>query len=326
MSTSSVSRALSDHPHISEETKLKVREAVQKLGYRYNALAAALRNSRSNTIGLIVPRISMYFQSAVITAIQNKLHTYGYNTIICQSNESPDLERDLVKLLQASRVEGIIVSCSVHTEDFSHFSDSLNGRIPLVFYDRVPANFPAHRIKGDEYRGAFLATSHLIEQGCKRIALIGGPLSCGQHQERFSGYKGALQKHDLVFDDTITYFHELTWENASRTCKSIFDSSNVPDGIFACNDTTALAILEFAEKNGINVPKDLKIVGYSNDNRANISHPSISSVEQYPHDMGEQAAILMMDLIQNKINPGKNFISLTTPVELIKRSSSAIVA
>lgn len=324
MSVSTVSRALSDHHHISEETKVKVNDAVKKLGYKYNALAAALRNSRSNTIGLIVPRISMFFQAAVITAIQNTLHNYGYNVIICQSNESPDLEKELVKLLHASRVEGIIISCSVHTEDFYHFNDSLQGDIPLIFYDRVPNNYPAHKIKGDEYFGAFQATTHLIEQGCKRIAHIGGLLSCSQYLERFEGYKAALKKHNLTFDDSLVYFHELTRENGLNTCKSLWNDKVKPDGIFASNDTTALAIIEYAKKNDINVPDNLKVVGYSNDNRVNISSPSITSVEQFPHEMGEQAANLMMDILQKKVNPGRSFISLTTPVELIKRASSGV--
>lgn len=325
MSFSTVSRALSDHHHISEDTKVKVREAAQRLGYKYNALAAALRNSKSNTIGLIVPRISMFFQSAVITAIQNKLHQYGYHVIICQSNESPDLEVELVNLLNASRVEGIIVSCSIKTEDFSHFGDTIKGNIPVVFYDRVPHNYPAHKIKGDEYQGAFLATTHLIEQGCKRVAHIGGPLLCNQYQERYDGYRDALKKCDLSFDNDLVFFHELNRENALQTCELLFNNKESrPDAIFASNDTTALSVIEFAKAHNITIPDQLKIVGYSNDNRTTISHPTITSVEQFPHEMGEQAANLMMDLLENRVNPGRSFISLTMPVELIKRASSGI--
>jgi LacI family transcriptional regulator len=324
MSISTVSRALNDYHHISEETKIKVRATAERLGYRHNALAAALRNSKSKTIGLIVPRISMSFQSAVITAIQNKLYTYGYNVIICQSNESPKVEIEMVKLLLSSRVEGIIISCSINTEDFSVFNDILQEEIPLIFYDRVPSNFTAHKIKGDEYFGAFQATSHLIEQGCKRIAHIGGLLSCHQYLERFEGYKGALKKYDLSFSESLIHFHELTRENALKTCQELLGGEVKPDGIFASNDTTALAVLEFARNNDISVPNELKVVGYSNDERVSISRPSITSVEQFPHEMGEQAVVLMMNLIQRKVDPGRSYISLTTPIELIKRESSEV--
>ena len=322
MSVSTVSRALSDHHHISDQTKAKVNEAALALGYRYNALAAALRNSRSNTIGLIVPRISMFFQAAVITAIQNTLYGYGYNVIICQSNESIDMEKELVNLLHGSRVDGLIVSCSIKTEDFTHFTDSAKGEVPVIFYDRVPGNHPSHKIKGDEYSGAFMATNHLIEQGCKRIAHIGGPLTCVQYQERFEGYKAALKKHQIVFDEGLTVFHELNKQNALQSCETLFSGSKSPDGIFTSNDTSALAVVEFAKEQKIAIPKQLKIVGYSNDSRTEISNPTITSVEQFPHNMGEQAANLMMDILQGRVGSGRGFISLTTPVELIKRTSS----
>lgn len=322
MSTASVSRALSNYPHTSDKTKEKVKEAAQKLGYRYNALAAALRNNKSNAIGLIVPRISMFFQGAVITAIQNKLHAYGYNVIICQSNESPEVEKKLVELLYASRVEGLIVSSSIHTVDFSHFKKTLNGEIPIVFYDRVPMNFQGHKIIGDDFLGAYKATTHLLEQGCKHIVHIGGLLTCSLYQERFKGYKEALKDGNIDFDDRLVYFQELNWSNAFIACKAIFEQEITPDGIFSSNDSTALAVIKFAKENNIRVPEDLKVVGYSNDNRANISYPTLSSVEQFPNEMGKKAAILMMDLLNEKGKYSKNYISQVIPVDLIKRASS----
>jgi LacI family transcriptional regulator len=321
MSIASVSRALNDHPHISDKTKDKVKAAAKKLGYRYNALAAALRNSRSKTIGLVVPRISMSFQSAVITAIQNKLHTYGYNLMICQSNESPELEKKLVNLLMAAQVEGLIISCTLYTQDYSVFENSVTGAVPIVFYDRVPIGKPFHRVVGDEFKGGYDVTQHLIEQGCKRIAHISGSLSCSIYQERFNGYKQALKDNDIEFDEGLVVFHELNKENTFISCKNLFDGNKNPDAIFACNDTAALAVLEFAKERNISVPRELKISGYANDNRTEISVPNITSVEQFPHLMGEQAAKLVMDLIQ-ATGTHENFISLTTPIELIKRTSS----
>jgi len=322
MSVSSISRALSDHPHISEETKIKVRAAAEKLGYRYNALAAALRSSRSKTIGLIVPRISMPFQSAVITAIQNRLHTYGYNVMICQSNESPELEKKLVDLLLAIQVEGLIVSSTLYTKDYSIFDRSSLGSIPVVFYDRVPKDKACHKIVGDEFNGGYQVTKHLLEQDCRRIAHISGPLSSSIYQHRLSGYKEALNEYGVEYNEDLVFFHELNRENTFISCDKLFKSAIIPDAIFACNDTSALAVIEYAEKNNISVPQDLKVSGYSNDNRAEISRPKITSVEQFPHLMGDGAAKLIMDLIQSTEN-SKSYISLTTSIELIKRESSA---
>lgn len=326
MSPSSVSRALSDYAHTSDETKEKVRAAAEKLGYRHNSLASGLRKNKSNIIGLIVPRISMPFQAAIITSIQNELQEFGYNAIVCQSNESPEVEKKMVEILYGFRVEGIIISSSIYTEDFSHFRDTLRDEIPLVFYDRVPVNFQAHKIKGNDYEGAFEATSHLIDQGCKRIVHVGGVQTCSIYSDRFLGYKDALKKANIPFDKKYVFFQELTWPNAIKVCEAVFDKKNkncYPDGMFLSNDTTALAVISYAKKHNISVPNELKVIGYSNDDRVNISEPSLSSVEQFPYDMGKESAKLMMDLIQKKIKPGKNFISITTPIELKVRKSSS---
>ncbi|MFD3001998.1 LacI family DNA-binding transcriptional regulator [Pontibacter toksunensis] len=322
VSVSTVSRALSNHPHISEETKVRVRELVEKHDYRHNALASSLRNSRSNTIGLILPRLSQYFPSTVATAIQNKLHAYGYNLMICQSNDSPAMEKELVNVLYASRVEGLIVSSALHTADFSHFNIFSKSRIPLVFYDRVPTNYDAHKVEGDDYSGGYQMTLHLLQQGCRRIAHIGGPLTCSIYQNRYKGYLNALKEYDVLLDDDLVFFHELTKENAQKTCDVIFSKAALPDAIFACNDTTAIAVLEYAKKRHIRIPEDLMLTGYSNDPRTEIITPAITSVEQFPYEVGGQAATLMMDLLQHKIEENNNYVSITTPVELIKRASS----
>jgi LacI family transcriptional regulator len=322
LSPSTVSRALKDHPHINKETKRKVKEVAAKLGYKYNAMAASLRNSRSNTIGLIIPRISKYYQSAVITAIQNKLHEYKYNVMICQSNESVELEKELVHALYASRVEGLIVSSTLNTVDFSHFDIFSNSNRPLVFYDRVPADYAGNKVQGDDLQGGYLATRHLLELGCRRIAYIGGLTSCNLYRQRYNGYIQALKEYNLAPDASLLYFHDLTAENAARTSRKIFAEQPYPDGVFACNDTTAMAIVQYAKQLGIRVPEELKIVGYSNDPLAQIIDPAITSVEQYPYKVGEQSAIMMMNLIQQKPNPGKQFLNLDIHVSLIKRNST----
>ncbi|MFT2007151.1 LacI family DNA-binding transcriptional regulator [Pontibacter sp. 13R65] len=325
LSVSTVSRALNDHPHISQETKQRVREAVEKLDYRHNALAASLRNSRSNMIGLIAPRITMYFQSTVITAIQHKLHEYGYNLMVCQSNDSPAIEQELVGVMYASRVEGLIVSSTLYTEDFSHFDIFNRANIPLVFYDRVPRDYLAHKIQGDDYQGGYQTTRHLLEQGARQVAYITGPLSCKLYSDRYEGYKDALREFKVPLDESLIYCHELNKENALQTCRMLFSGDKHPEAIFAGNDTTAVAVVQFAKEKGIAVPQALKVTGYSNDSRTEIIEPSITSVEQFPYEVGVQAASLMMELLEQKLKPNQSYISLTTPIELVKRQSSGVV-
>lgn len=318
---STVSRALKDHPFISQETKDKVKKVAARLGYRRNALAAGLRNSHSNIIGLIVPRISMYFQSAVITAIQNTVHSMGYELIICQSNDSYKQETELVNALYSSRVEGLIVSCTMYTTDFSHFKIFTDNQIPLVFYDRVPKNFPAHIIRGDDFEGGFLGGKHLLDRGCKDIAFINGVLSCNLYQDRLEGLKAALKEAKMPLKKHRFFSHELTAANAEKTCEKIFSKKPFPDGIFCANDTTAIVALQYAKKIGIKVPQELKILGYSNDPRSEIISPALSSIEQFPAEMGEKTAKTMLDLIHKKNYPKKTTESIT-PAQLVVREST----
>lgn len=322
LSRSTVSRALQNHPHVSAKTKKIVDETAKKLGYQYNAVAASLRKNNSKTIGLIVPRISRYYQSTVITAIQNKLHEDKYNLMICQSNESPELERELVNALYASRVDGLIVSTTIHTTDFSSFDIFAESSRPLVFFDRTPKSYPAHKIQGDDYQGGILATEHLLSQGCRRIAHIGGAQTCNIYRDRYEGYRDALAKCNIEPDDEIVFFHDLTRENAAKTFDKLFALSDHPDAIFAGNDTVALAAMEYIKKRGMDLPQDLKVVGYSNDPLTKVVQPSITSVEQHPYEVGVQSASLMLDLVRQRIRPGKNFISVTIPVELAEKQSS----
>jgi LacI family transcriptional regulator len=264
----------------------------------------------------------MYFHSSVITAIQNKLHDEGYSLVICQSNESVEIEKELVNTLFASRVEGLIVSATLYTTDFSHFDIFPNSNIPLLFYDRIPKNYSAHVIRGDDYRGAYQATSHLLQQGCKKISFICGPLSCNLYASRYDGYKEALDKFQVPLDEELVFFQELTEENATEAGKKIFSEKSRVDAVFACNDTSAIAIAKYAKQLKIKIPRDLKIVGYTNDPRTEIIEPAITSVEQYPQEVGLQAAGLMIDILKQKIKPGKSFISVTTPIDLIMRGST----
>ncbi|TAM93552.1 MAG: LacI family transcriptional regulator [Chitinophagaceae bacterium] len=318
---STVSRALKDHPFISQETKDKVKKVAARLGYRRNALAAGLRNSHSNIIGLIVPRISMYFQSAVITAIQNTVHGMGYDLIICQSNDSYKQEMELVNALYGSRVEGLIVSCTMYTTDFSHFKIFTENQIPLVFYDRVPRNFPAYIIRGNDYEGGYLGGKHLLERGCKDIAFINGVLSCNLYLDRLEGLRAAMKEAKVPLKKNRVFSHELTVANAEETCKKIFSRKPYPDAVFCANDTTAIVALQYAKMLEIKVPQEFKVLGYSNDPRSEIISPALSSIEQFPAEMGERTAKAMLDLIHKKNYPKKAVESIT-PAKLVSREST----
>lgn len=322
LSVSTVSRALNDHPNISAQTKEKVKKMARKLGYRPNAMAAGLRNNKSRTIGLVVPRISMFFPATISTVIQNKLREHGYNLLICQSNDSYEQEVALATTLYSARVDALAVSATLYTTDFSHFDVFKDNHIPLVFFDRVPKEYNVKVIKGDDLLGGFTATQHLIEKGCSDIVHISGPLTCNLYVERVAGYKKALQQNRIPFKKSRIFYQELSRENALKTCEKIFSRQPYPDGIFASNDTTAITILEYCRKINLRVPQDIKIVGYSNDPRAEIITPSITSVDQCPVMMGERVVASLMELLQLPKLTTQRYSQEIIPIRLVNRASS----
>jgi DNA-binding LacI/PurR family transcriptional regulator len=326
LSPATISRALNNGTYVKAETKKRVLDMAEKLGYRRNLMASSLRNNKTNTIGLMVPRISMFFHAEVITTIQNELHKLGYNLIICQSNDSLQMEKELANIMFSSRVDALIVASTLQTEDFSHFDVFVNNNIPLVFYDRVPTQpYKATVVKGDDFRGGYLSTQHLLELGCKKIAHLSGPLTSNLYIDRSTGYKKALTQYNIPINEDLIFYQELTYENARKAMEKIFEGENKPDAVFTSNDTSAIAVLEFAREHNIAVPEKLKIVGYSNDSRTEIIRPSITTIEQSPILVGTKVVEELIKKLTAKINETDIAIEneiTTIPVLLIRRMST----
>lgn len=324
LSPATISRALNNHPYVKEKTRNDVMEMATKLGYRRNHMASGLRSNTTRTVGLIVPRVSMFFHAEVITTIQNDLHKHGYALIICQSNDSLSMERELTETLYASRVDALIAACTLQTVDFSHFDKFVDHNTPVIFYDRVPVeSYRATLVKGDDFNGAYMATRHLIDAGCKRIAHISGPLTSNLYQDRAAGFSQAMKDHNLTVEPVLVFHQELTHENALKAMHQLFSGKTGPDALFADNDTSAIAAIGYAKEKGIAVPDKLKIAGYSNDPRTAIITPSVTSVEQFPHLVGKRIVETLIDLLKDETEDSiYKTEPLIIPVELISRAST----
>jgi len=200
ISPSTVSRALKDHPDLNTDTKKAVNELASKLKYQPNAVALSLKNSRSNTIGIIIPEIVHYFFSSVISGIEDVASQKGYTVIICQSNESYDREVANAKALLSHRVDGILISISKETQSFDHFLNLQEGGIPLVFFDRIAPQISADQVIIDDKEASCRATRHLIEAGCKRITHFAGPQNLLIGLNRLQGYLDAHKEANLPVD------------------------------------------------------------------------------------------------------------------------------
>lgn len=296
ISPSTVSRALKDHPDINSDTKKAVNELANKLKYQPNAVALSLKNSRSNTIGIIIPEIVHYFFSSVISGIEDIASQRGYTVIICQSNESFDREVANAKTLLSHRVDGILISISKQTNTFTHFQNLQEGGIPLVFFDRIAPGINADQVIIDDIEASYDATRHLIENGCKRIAHFAGPQSLLIGRNRLQGYINALTEAGLPVDNRLIIQAD-TFEKARNTVGQMLDSGIVPDGIFAVNDMTAIGAMQTIQKRGLRIPEDVSIVGFSDGYLSGVTDPHLSSVDQHGYEMGTMAAEMLFKRI-----------------------------
>lgn len=320
ISVSTVSRALKDHPDISIKTRQAVKELAKLLGYKPNLIALNLKHSKTNTIGLIVPEVEHHFFSKVINGIEEVAYENNYNVIVVQSNESYMREVLNTQTLIANRVDGVLVSFSKETQDYSHFQQMVDYEIPIVFYDRTIEGFHADSVVCDDYSGAYNAVNHLISKGCKRIALYSSPQHMLIGRNRFEGYKAALKKNNIEFNKDLIYACD-TIESAMKISKSVLKKQDRPDGIFAVNDHTAVGVLKVAKELGIKIPQELKVVGFENSRSATICEPELTSVDQFGFNLGKKSAELLLKRIKEADFDYKP-ISLKLKTELIVRESS----
>lgn len=303
ISPSTVSRALKNHPDISQDTKDSVNKYAKDFNYKPNALALSLRMSKNNTIGVIVPEIIHYFFSSILSGIEQIANQEGFNVILCQSSENYEKEIRNTQALIASRVSGVLACLSKHTTNYDHFQEIIESDIPLVFFDRICIGINTDRVVVDDYTGAFSAVEYLIQTGCKRIAFYSSPLHLEISKNRRNGYLDALRKYNLPVDESLIRVCD-TREEAIIITPEILDRPNRPDGFFAINDHCAAGILHAAKLAKLQVPQDISIFGFSDGELAKACDPMLSTVEQHGFEMGKNAAQLLLDKI-NGITHGQ---------------------
>ncbi|WKN46258.1 LacI family DNA-binding transcriptional regulator [Tunicatimonas pelagia] len=299
ISISTVSRALRDHPRISRTTKQAVQALAKELDFQPNPLAMNLRMQRTQTIGVIVPKISYAFYASAITGIEAVAIGEGYNIVICQSNESYEQEVANIKSLLLSRVDGIIVSLAGETKQYDHFQEVLNRGVPLVFFNRVCPELSVSQVIIDNFLAAAQAVSFLIQHGCQRIGLLAGPSSVEISNERLRGYQQTLAQHQLPFDPNLVAHCDYSEADGYDQTVRLLQLSNPPDAIFAVSDRLAIAALQALRDYGIRIPQDMALVGFNNDPVTAVVSPSLTTIDQNPEQMGETAAHLLFQQLRD---------------------------
>lgn len=321
VSPATVSRALKDSPSISTATRKKINALAEKLGYRHNTFASSLRLQKTHTIGVIVHELNSYFITSVLAGIEKIATEAKYNLIIVHSAENFKLEVANARNLFHKRVDGVIASLSFDTENLDHFKQFEDRNIPVIFFDRVFENSNSTKVIIDNCQAGYDATTHLIQQGCKRIAHITSSLKRNVYSERMKGYKQALIDNKLKFDEKLVVVDGFTEEDALRSAKRILAMKPLPDGIFITNDFCAAVVMQALKDEGIKIPEDIAIVGFNNDVISKVISPKLTTINYPGFEMGQVAARHLINHLH-----GIWDIKLTNTViikaELIIRDSS----
>jgi len=319
--TSTISRALRDHPSISVTMKKKVLELAKLRNYQVNSMAANLRSGKSMTIGVVVPHINRDFFANVISGIEEVAKKEGYSVVICQTKDRIEKEKKCIEAFLRTRVDGVLISVGLETDTFDHIEQIKKMGVPLIFFDRVQESSNSMSIVNDDVEGSFQGVSHLLDEGYKRIALFAGPDHINIYRNRKQGYLNALANRGIKVDKKLIVQNNLSYDAGIESIRELMKLSNPPDAVFSASDYGALGALNWLKVQGYNIPEDIGIVGYSNEKFTSYVSPSMTSIDQHSLEMGHYAAKTFFDLIKSD---KKDIIlnSLSINPKLIIRESS----
>ena len=320
LTPSAVSKALNDHPRISDKTKIAVSEVAAQLNYEPNYLSSALRKGKSNLVGVIIPRVNSHFFSSVVENIEKVLNLNGYNIIMTQSNELFTKECQEIDTLLRIQVDGIIASMANETTDLEYYKKIKSKGVELVLFDRGEEELNVDYIGIDDYKSSHLVIEHLVSQNCKRIAHIAGFKHIRIYKERIRGYKDALEKSGLAVQENWIIESNLRLEDGRRIMQQLLDLPEKPDAVYVAGDIAALGALQVLLENNIKVPEEIALIGFSDEPFTSLTQPSISTVNQHSAKIGKLAAEAFIDRMNNPRKKSINRIILEP--ELIIRQSS----
>jgi len=324
LSTSTVSRALRDSYEISPETKRLVLECAERLNYQPNPIALSLKEKRSRSIGVIVCEIANSFFSQAINGIESIAYSKGYNVIISQSKESFEREVSDLNFLASRSIDGLLISVSSETENMEHLQKLHARGLPIVFFDRITEELETHKVIVDNFKASYQATTHLIQQGYKKIACIANAVHLSIAKERVAGYKEALANNNITPDLNLIKECEQGGALHKEVQKAVNEICKIkprPDAILALSDKITTGCLRVLQAKNIQIPDEIGLLGFSNSDITDLLNPSLTIIRQPAFEMGQKATALLIDLIESK-RPVKDFSREVLQTELIVRNST----
>ncbi|MGR5063426.1 substrate-binding domain-containing protein [Photobacterium sp. DNB22_13_2] len=317
VSTSTVSHVLNKTRFVSEDISVRVMAAVKELNYAPSALARSLKVNHTRTFGMLVTTSTNPFFGEVVKGVERRCYEQGYNLILCNTEGDLARMRDSLDILLQKRVDGLLLMCSeVDGQAFDLFSR--HQPVPTVVMDWGPIDFPSDKIQDNSHHGGYLATKHLIEQGHTQIGCLTGPLDKLTAQQRLSGYVQAMEEAGLDVNKQWIASGNFECEGGEIAFNDVLSRGPLPTALFVCNDMMAMGVINTASKQGIRVPEDLSIVGYDDIKLAKYITPSLTTIHQPKHRLGQQAVDVLLEKIQNKHETNK---VIQLEPTLVKRDS-----
>ena len=321
VSIATVSRALKDNPAVSKSTRKKILQTAKKMGYRPNNFASNLRTQKTHTIGIIIHELNSNFIISVLTGVEMVTAEAGYDLIIAHSSETAKKEVANVHNLFHKRVDGLIASLAYDTEDLSHFDPFIKKGTPVVYFDRVDDNAVGLKVVIDNVKAGFIATEHLIRQGCRDIVHITASLKRNVYADRLMGYRQALLDNGLPYREDRVMVDDLSREAAIAAAQRILKMQPRPDGVFVTNDFCASVCMQKLKEEGVRIPEDIAVVGFNNDVICQIVEPRLTTIDYPGREIGEVAARHLIGLLKgNSNNNSTNTVILKS--QLVVRASS----
>jgi len=322
LSPSTVSRALNDSYEISEETKKKVISMAEKMNYQPNPFARSLRENKSKTIAVVIPERINNFFTQVIDGIEQIMQQHGYHLLVYNTHEDVDREKKIISLLLNGRADAIVMSVSSQTSDVSHLERLHERGVPLIFFDRICSGIPTTKFITNDYESAFEATKHLLQQGCKKISFLMLSKELSITKERLRGYEDAIKAAGLDPDSATSLTCEQDEEYNIELIREMLQAPDRPDGILASVEKLALATYHAVKRTDLKIPKDLKIISFSNMKIASLLNPSLTTITQPAFTIGEECAKLLIKKLTRPKQPDLLNQVITVPSKITIRAST----
>jgi LacI family transcriptional regulator len=320
---STVSNAINNTKYVSEELMEKISLSIKELNYKVDPIARSLKSKKTMSIGVIITNISRVFFPQVIKGIQDCAAGHNYHIIFCNTDDNFETERSFVQMLERNVVDGIILDSvagiELH-EYFSYISRLGNKKkIPVVSLERDLKQYGINSVLVNNEYGGRLAAKHMTECGCKKLALITGPLNSDMVIDRINGFKQELNERGFVLDHNMMVEGDFSPLSGYEAIKNLLLRGNVMDGVFAANDQTAIGVMKAIREHGLRIPEDIKVAGFDNTFVASLVEPSLTTVNVPKYRMGTEAAQLLFRAMEDDAGEAKK---IELPINLIVRQST----